>query len=1022
MQEALSMEYYGDSLEEISKLIRLYFIRTGLFFRGKLDRFYEQYYFSKKPAPITPPIDSGKLTLNNILNSSDRGNPSTGSFVAGSSKDRIKEKNRLSDKDFNGQVKTKNVKQPDLEDLIKKEIKLKITSEAFEKANYVSRRISELAGEKLELYFYLTNFHEKQEKGDIAVRDIFIAHKQKVYPNLVETHDTVTSQNIIINSLDQDIIGWGHSHGNHSNFHSDIDNESTNGTLAIHGIEYQFDFENNQDMPHLNRGRDKIYYTFSMVFNARNETPYCVLAYSLERFKSGKLIKEVPFEIIEEKNNIPFEKVDIDKQLLERVIIRGEESLLDIYSKKTGRSTEDILSNAGSLEPVGSYVGKKDEGQKKRDEEKDQRIALILTTSELRKAKKQFEEYQSTHPHTDPEYEALSTQNQELSLARDNFKKDKKALEGRLESIQSELAQKDKIIQEKKNEIEGYRRSEKEKSDYVKNISAAEKQIKELKDYKTTHSHPNEDYDKILGEKTSLESRLKIQEGTIQQQNEEIRKLKQKTGDEEKIKKETIENYKESPAYKEELEKRVEERVKGIYDQFEKKIENIKAEFNSKVDSIDKEFQDYVAVHSYTNEEHNQKSRKITELEGRVRELETEKTRLKQQPSEIEEEQIRSKAIDDYKQTEEYKSLEGTARRFNKLKAYCQDIINQNTESKRELREQKEKNARLEEEKDGLKSKLESSTNELKDYKSSHQHTDDEYAQLQKQNDDLDAKDKQKSSELLQIGEDLKNLGGRVSKLLGEGVKYAQTDPKTKEGEPKKEKTLTERLYEVGQEKPTEEKVQDKAAEPAEEKKQSWFKRKVSYKIIPYTIAGAILLGGITIAYHKYKDISQQLATTNQVVYVLKQKDKKLNQKHDILLKKYKISESTRGDITQKYDQQTKDFDTYKSTHTHTNEEYKALKQSEQERKAKRIYQVELKGDLEKIARNKGLWGIAEHFGIKGNRNIISFIKDISTSNNLKYNDTNNDGIGPDIWRKADLENGKFKISQYMDKKYNLNL
>ena len=232
---------------------------------------------------------------------------------------------------------------------------IKITSEAFEKANYVSRRISELAGEKLELYFYLTNFHEKQEKGDIAVRDIFIAHKQKVYPNLVETHDTVTSQNIIINSLDQDIIGWGHSHGNHSNFHSDIDNESTNGTLAIHGIEYQFDFENNQDMPHLNRGRDKIYYTFSMVFNARNETPYCVLAYSLERFKSGKLIKEVPFEIIEEKNNIPFEKVDIDKQLLERVIIRGEESLLDIYSKKTGRFTEDTLRNVGNLEPIGSY-------------------------------------------------------------------------------------------------------------------------------------------------------------------------------------------------------------------------------------------------------------------------------------------------------------------------------------------------------------------------------------------------------------------------------------------------------------------------------------------------------------------------------------------------------------------------------------------------------------------------------------------------------------------------------------------
>ncbi len=99
------------------------------------------------------------------------------------------------------------------------------------------------------------------------------------------------------------------------------------------------------------------------------------------------------------------------------------------------------------------------------------------------------------------------------------------------------------------------------------------------------------------------------------------------------------------------------------------------------------------------------------------------------------------------------------------------------------------------------------------------------------------------------------------------------------------------------------------------------------------------------------------------------------------------------------------------------------MEQSEPERKAKRIYRVELKGNLEKIARKKGIWGIGEHYGIKdNNKKIIGFIKDFAELNQLKFNDANNDGIGPDIWKKADLENGKFKINQYMVKKYNLNL
>jgi len=80
---------------------------------------------------------------------------------------------------------------------------------------------------------------------------------------------------------------------------------------------------------------------------------------------------------------------------------------------------------------------------------------------------------------------------------------------------------------------------------------------------------------------------------------------------------------------------------------------------------------------------------------------------------------------------------------------------------------------------------------------------------------------------------------------------------------------------------------------------------------------------------------------------------------------------------------------------------------------------ISISGDMAKTARAKGLWGIAQTLGVKENQ-ITSFIGDAAAYNHLKYNDTNNDGIGPDFWKASDLSDGKLRISPAMAEQYHI--
>jgi len=715
---------------------------------------------------------------------------------------------------------------------------LRITKEALEKANYLAKRVVELSGENIELYLYLTNFQDRHDKGDIAVRDIYIAKNQIVDSRNCDLEGAaqIDSGNDIINNLKQEIVGWGHSHGMHPTHHSPKDDKNIVYFLQTNGLEKTIKQKGGEPLT--------LYYTISLVFNARASKPHCATTYSLEYQGEHFTIDKFPFEIIQEQNNISFDKAEIDRQLFERVKV-DETPLVEIYSKRTSISVGELLKKPEE-EPKKKEV--EDESslriksllkdyyaQQEKEKEISLREELLLTTETLRKTKEEFEKYRRSHSYPNEQYAQLTKQNQDLIKDISQLKKDKGSLEAKINSIEEKAMQ----------------------------------QQEELK---------------ISGQQ---------------------------------IEKETIERYKKSEEYNRDIEVLVEEKLSSS----KKKIE----------ESLSKTYK---------------------------------------------------KQIVDLKKSE------------NSIKQQNKGLVL--------------KVSKLSEENKSLKDEKNKLNREFNDYKS--KYNQKSFKDLQKRHDKLELENKELK------GEKTQSLYKRIikSRVLPwalAGSLFLTSLSSMFLFYRDNEKTLTVPVKQTYQAQQDIQELQDRYKGIEEKLNQSDSKIQNLTKTI--------------------EEVREQYRNQNEELENVKKNYGELSTKYNQVLEENNVLEDKITDIKNKNERQSQDIDSLKKGYSDLKNEYNLLKETKgQKLKVEKsetqdstnVFSYELKGQLEKIARKKGLWGIAEHFGVRGNSDIISFIKDISTSNNLKYNDTNNDGIGPDLWKKSDLDNGKFKISQYMVKKYNLNL
>jgi len=244
----------------------------------------------------------------------------------------------------------------DLAEIVKERYTpLKITTEAFAKANYLSQRVCELAEQPLELSFFLLGKAE-----DMVIRDIYLGREQNVNASFCEISESGVIGSVldIQENYDLQILGWGHSHACWNNFYSNTDTITLKERERLWGVlkevEISEDYLKNINLENsneqyqsldLDEGLINIFsepvYSESalttidsyseemivglfqgMTFNAKADEPYCVVAYS-QRDEEPVLLGELDYEIIEAGNcnySPETNKQVLDEQLKERVI------------------------------------------------------------------------------------------------------------------------------------------------------------------------------------------------------------------------------------------------------------------------------------------------------------------------------------------------------------------------------------------------------------------------------------------------------------------------------------------------------------------------------------------------------------------------------------------------------------------------------------------------------------------------------------------------------------------------------
>lgn len=241
------------------------------------------------------------------------------------------------------------MKTKTIENRIREELSpIKITSYAYEKANYIARRVCQLAGTPLEVAFYLLDDSLIGREPDITIRDVYIGHDQVIKNN----HCDITPQGKRLSFNDvksqgKRIVGWPHSHGEFDIYFSGEDYQTMQNHLETWGISKDIEisgFDLNNSL--------KFFSAF--VVNDKNDDPaYGIMINKPRYFIEDNQLKSTtdelfferipnrdfsednwPTPIIKKSNKLSKEeKTELDKQIINRVSFSDGTRLSDYYKE-----------------------------------------------------------------------------------------------------------------------------------------------------------------------------------------------------------------------------------------------------------------------------------------------------------------------------------------------------------------------------------------------------------------------------------------------------------------------------------------------------------------------------------------------------------------------------------------------------------------------------------------------------------------------------------------------------------------
>jgi len=242
--------------------------------------------------------------------------------------------------------------------------RIRITQEALDKANLIARRTVDLTGEN-EVYMHLLNHKEKRNLRDTAVRDVYILRDQRISPvscGRPSIKGEVTSMKDIDAQGDY-ILGWGHSHGNMSTFHSPIDTRNLDNLVSLTGTRIDI-----TPKPFACSDTSFIFrFIPSLVFNAKGDTPSCAIGIAYPHFELGSdsirafyINKSPQLEIIQETNRIELDQEQIDKQIIGRTDYGRKISIRKLPTKPKIELEKELVKEKSDKEIRAYIEGLKD--------------------------------------------------------------------------------------------------------------------------------------------------------------------------------------------------------------------------------------------------------------------------------------------------------------------------------------------------------------------------------------------------------------------------------------------------------------------------------------------------------------------------------------------------------------------------------------------------------------------------------------------------------------------------------------
>lgn len=272
-------------------------------------------------------------------------------------------------------------------DFLKETTPIKITQDALDKANYISKRVCEIHKFPLESSFYLLN---GEEKNEFVIRDIYLAKNQEVTGSKCNITPNGTKISLKeIKEMNRRVIGWGHSHANMGNFYSLEDDRTIKNLLGIfsnrkkincfekvdenHPVKIKVNSEENVleiiigqkkyfasgdlisdhsknylDLCQLNlfeRKKEDLEFFYGMTFNAKKDEPHCVVAY-FENNLPKNTSENVGYEVVPTNSEICLDENVLDQEIVSRIKnLQNHYSLQkkSISGKRILRERQEVL-------------------------------------------------------------------------------------------------------------------------------------------------------------------------------------------------------------------------------------------------------------------------------------------------------------------------------------------------------------------------------------------------------------------------------------------------------------------------------------------------------------------------------------------------------------------------------------------------------------------------------------------------------------------------------------------------------